>query len=108
MRYVFCDEHMTFEPKGEDCPGKAESKSRLTIMPDLPDFVSPVDGKVVHGRAGLREHNSRHNVTNVADFKDTWAKQREQREQVFQGRDSSRREDIARAVDKVFNGRSKK
>ncbi len=38
-------------------------------MGDLPDFVSPVDGKHYSGRAGLREHNLRNNVVPVADLK---------------------------------------
>jgi len=40
-----------------------------TIMPDLPDFVSPVDGKVYSGRAGMREHNLRNDVVPVSDLK---------------------------------------
>lgn len=40
-----------------------------TIMPDLPDFVSPIDGSVVHGRTGLRDHCARHNVVPTADLK---------------------------------------
>jgi hypothetical protein len=35
----------------------------------LPDFVSPLDGKLYSGRAGLREHNKRHDVVPVADLK---------------------------------------
>jgi hypothetical protein len=38
------------------------------IMGDLPDFVSPIDQKVVSGRAGMREHNLRHNVVPTADL----------------------------------------
>lgn len=37
------------------------------IMPDLPDFVSPIDGKAYSGRTGLREHCARHNVVPTAD-----------------------------------------
>lgn len=40
-----------------------------TILPDLPDFVSSVDGKTYSGRAGMREHNARHNVVPVEDLK---------------------------------------
>jgi hypothetical protein len=53
------------------------------IMPDLPDFVSPIDGKVVHGRKGLRDHEKRHNVTNVNDFKGQWEKAARERERYF-------------------------
>lgn len=31
------------------------------VIPDLPDYESPVDGKVVHGRAGRREDFKRTN-----------------------------------------------
>ena len=39
-----------------------------TIMPDLPDFVSSVDGQRYSGRAGMREHNLKHNVVPVSDL----------------------------------------
>jgi hypothetical protein len=37
-------------------------------MGDLPDFVSPIDGSVVHGRAGMRDHCARHNVVPTAEL----------------------------------------
>jgi hypothetical protein len=43
--------------------------SGIMFMPDLPDFKSPVDGKVYSGRAGMREHNARNDVVPVADLK---------------------------------------
>lgn len=73
-------------------------------MPDLPDFVSPIDGKVVNGRKGLREHNKRHNVTNPADYTNQWAKQREERTRFYTGDksyDPKRKEHIVRAYDKL-------
>lgn len=39
------------------------------IAGDLPDFVSPVDGKTYSGRAGLREHNRRNGVVPMEDLK---------------------------------------
>jgi hypothetical protein len=44
------------------------TRNGVAIMPDLPDFVSPIDGKLYSGRAGMREHCQRHNVTPVADL----------------------------------------
>lgn len=48
--------------------GTGELQSRRAdgtmFAPDLPEFRSPIDGKVYSGRAGLREHNQRHNVVN--------------------------------------------
>ncbi len=74
-------------------------------MPDLPDFVSPIDGTVVHGRAGLRKHNKLHNVTNPSDFSEEWSKKRKERDQFYSGSSTydgeRRREAIARAYDKL-------
>jgi hypothetical protein len=77
------------------------------IMPDLPDFVSTVDGRVIHGRRGLREHNKELGVTNPADYKDTWANFQKKREALFQGRDSDprRTQAIARAFTDLQEGR---
>lgn len=76
----------------------------LIIMGDIEPFVSTVDGSVVSGRAALRAHNKRNNVTNPADFKDEWAKARERREAFFKGDpkiDQARRiEAIKHAVEK--------
>lgn len=35
---------------------------------DEGEFVSPIDGKTYSGRAGMREHNKRHNVVNNRDL----------------------------------------
>ena len=40
----------------------------VTFMPDLPDFVSPIDGKTYSGRTGMREHCQRHDVVPTADL----------------------------------------
>lgn len=49
--------------------GYAPVKGLPTVHGDLPDFVSPIDGKVYSGRAGLREHCLRHDVIPNADLK---------------------------------------
>ncbi len=38
------------------------------VMADLPDFVSPIDGKVYSGRAGMRDHCARHDVVPTRDL----------------------------------------
>ena len=57
--------------------GKLVDKSTLVssdtqgvpaILGDVPDFVSPIDGSVVSGRAGLREHCRRHDVVPTAEL----------------------------------------
>jgi hypothetical protein len=54
-------------------------------MPDIEPFKSPVDGTIVSGRRSLREHNLRNNVTNAADFKETWEQARKDRESFYSG-----------------------
>lgn len=80
------------------------------VVGDLPDFVSPVDGKVVHGRAGLREHDRRNGTTNVADYKETWAKNLAKRESFSRGElhDKKRTESIVRAYNDLAEGRVKR
>lgn len=39
------------------------------IVPDIQPFVSPIDGKVVSGRAAKREHMKRHEVEEVGNEK---------------------------------------
>lgn len=53
--------------KGEEPP--SSHTRRVTILPDLPDFVSPIDGKTYSGRAGMREHCAKHDVVPTADLK---------------------------------------
>jgi hypothetical protein len=45
------------------------------VMGDLPDFVSIIDGSVVSGRAGMREHCKKHDVVPTADLKGLPVKQ---------------------------------
>ena len=57
--------------------GKLYDKSELThqehtlhtVQGDLPDFISPIDGSVVSGRAGLREHCRKHDVVPTEELK---------------------------------------
>lgn len=78
-----------------------EEKTTFHIMPDLPDFVSPIDGKVVKGRKGYREHCKVHNVTNASDFKETWKQQAKERKNLFGNKEARRQraQDLARAWD---------
>jgi hypothetical protein len=78
-------------------------------MPDLADFVSPVDCQVVHGRAGLREHDKRHGTTNIADYRDQWRRAGEDRAKIFQGTMSNKEriEQTRRAYDDLRSGKVK-
>lgn len=46
-----------------------ESVRGLLIAPDLPDVVSPIDGTIIKGRAGLREHCRVHDVVPTEELK---------------------------------------
>ena len=48
--------------------GTQQEVHGVVFIPDQPDFVSPIDGKVYSGRAGMRDHNARHNVVNNRDL----------------------------------------
>jgi hypothetical protein len=80
------------------------------IMPDIPDFISPIDKQIVHGRAGLREHNNKHQVTNVADYKNEWNDKAKERARLFTADRSydqeSRRRAVIDAYDRNRNRRS--
>lgn len=60
-----------------------EEKGRLYVIPDYPDFVSPIDGKVVKGRKGYREHCKEHNVTNASDYSQEWKDNAKRRKELF-------------------------
>ena len=45
------------------------TSSSHNIQPDLPDFVSPIDGSIVRGRAGLRDHCRKHNVVPTEELR---------------------------------------
>lgn len=48
--------------KSQPLPQETSSQKCAAVLGDLPDFVSPIDGTVVRGRAGLRDHCKRHDV----------------------------------------------
>ena len=50
-------------------PHRSSTGGAPVVFGDLPDFVSPIDGKVVSGRSGMRDHCARHNVVPTADLK---------------------------------------
>jgi hypothetical protein len=59
-----------YERGVDTIPGDIDLKYEgPTILPDLPDFVSPIDGSVVRGRRGIRDHCARHNVVPTAELK---------------------------------------
>lgn len=67
------------------------------------DGARASDGSDISTRSKHREYMKLNNVTTVDDFKDTWAKAREQRERLYtQGGTFSRR-DVERAIHQLQN-----
>ena len=79
--------------------GHADEGRRLTIAPDLPDFVSPIDGKLYSGRAGMREHCARHNVVPTADLAGLPPKPAYQAPQLTREQRAERTQQIVHAYD---------
>lgn len=100
--YVYDEKLKKLVPKEE-----FQRELGVLVMPDLEDFVSPVDGRIVHGRAGLRLHDKELGTTNVADFKDHWENFAKKREKLMTGQDNDpkRTEAVVRAYHKL-EGRS--
>lgn len=67
-RYEEVDGVVTWLRPGE--PGEVGSTAGYShmVIGDIPDFVSPIDGSVVRGRAGLRDHCARHDVVPTAEL----------------------------------------
>lgn len=89
-------------PENEYIPRHKALDTSALIMPDIDAFVSTVDGTIIHSRSNLREHNKKHGVTNISDFKETWAKAAKDRAAYREGNFNSgnQREMIARALEK--------
>lgn len=67
------------------------------------DGARATDGTDISTRSKHRDYMRANNVTTVDDFKDTWAKAREQRERLYtQGGTFSRR-DVERAISQLQN-----
>lgn len=45
------------------------SAASPTFMPDIKEFVSPIDGELITSRSKLRAHERRHGVRQAGDFK---------------------------------------
>ena len=55
--------------RGVDAIPEQVSATGANVYGDIPDFVSPIDGTVVRGRAGLRDHCARHGVVPTQELK---------------------------------------
>lgn len=116
-RYFYRPEHPRANERGfvsqEDLGDYAEEQRALDapIMVDrFYENTSTVDGVDIGSRRKYRDYCKEHNVTNSADFKETWKKDAETRAKFFtEGGDhkerAERRETVARAWYELENRR---
>jgi hypothetical protein len=86
----------------DEVTANAQSNAGPTILADLPDFVSPIDGSVVRGRAGMRDHCARHDVVPTAELAGLPFKR------MYQPTEPSRehREETKRTIAQIMNSRN--
>lgn len=79
-------------PKNEYYRQQGANKSAY-LSDDIEPFKSPIDGRVIHSRSGLREHNRQHGVTDMRDYGDSWfeRKSKERSEAITGKRDRGER-----------------
>ena len=66
--------------------GQTQSPSGHFVRGDTPDFVSPIDGTIVNGAKGMREHCEKHGVVPVREFDENhMARKRKERERLYTG-----------------------
>lgn len=57
----------------------------VLVSGDISPFKSSVDGSVITGRRGLREHNKRNQVTFTEDFRGHWDSEASKRAKMHTG-----------------------
>ena len=102
--WVLCEKRGKLIPKDEYYGAPPERG--VLVVGDLPDMVSTVDGRIIHGRAGMRRHNKELGVTFTEDFKGEWAQAARQRELFFEGKSDkkARTQAVVDAYERVRSG----
>ena len=69
------------------------------------DGMRATDGEDISSRKKHREYMKRHGVTTSDDFKDTWAKARQQRDEYYTRGGTVRRQDIVATIERLQSRR---
>jgi len=83
------DKSLPLPPEAQEATCGSRERG-VGFIPDIPDFVSPIDGEVVSGRRALREHCARHDVVPTQELKGLpearpgYTQTRQDREQIRQ------------------------
>lgn len=80
---IYNDSKGKWEPERKKSASKWDFSRSFQVIPDIQEFVSPIDGSLISSRSQLRAHERQHKVRQVGtDFKpgeiiaDTRKKQR--------------------------------
>lgn len=106
-RYVYDEKlgrlvELTAEP-----PQRANAQDHLgSLWGDRHyDGMRASDGADISSRKKHREYMKRHGVTTADDFKDTWARARQQRDEYYTRGGTVRRQDIVASIEKLQHRR---
>ncbi|CAB4166615.1 hypothetical protein UFOVP840_42 [uncultured Caudovirales phage] len=106
-RYVYDEKlgrlvELTAEP-----PERANAQDHLgSLWGDRHyDGMRASDGADISSRKKHREYMKRHGVTTADDFKDTWARARQQRDEYYTRGGTVRRQDIVATIERLQSRR---
>ena len=105
--FVQCPRTGRLVPAAEvDWPRDRTRRTGYQIMPDIEEFVSPVDGSVVSSRSSLRAHNERNDVVQFHEFDGEWEAKAKERAAAPTSKAAreERVQDIIQAIDQVERG----
>ena len=100
--YVFCPKRQKMVEKGTE--QRELGPKSAEIMPDIEQFVSPIDGSVITSRSQRNRHMKQHGVTHSSDYSPEFLAQRaKERHQQASGQTTADRNDrirhLVRALD---------
>jgi hypothetical protein len=87
-----------------DAAARAVSKSAAVHGPIEP-YISPIDGTIIQGRTGLREHMKKHDVVLMDDYgTEHWDNSAKSRADHYQGRTSREEKQMRREnINEIIN-----
>lgn len=109
-RYIWDDKLKELVEITPDYRSSAKGKDALNHLGGLwgdrhYDGLRATDGADISSRRKHREYMRRTGLTTADDFKDTWARAKQEREHYMQHGGSVRKQDIRAAIDRLTNRR---
>lgn len=99
-RWIWSEKQKKLITPEEFAQEVGERRAGYHIQPDIEPFVSPVTRELITSRSKLREHNKVNNVTNAADYKETWKQWEKDRKNLIRNQRGDRIEALRHAVQK--------